>query len=106
MPGLRIGPTWRMLSPSGVSILVTSAPMEASSWVAYGPMITEVISSILTPASGPERSFMMSFRLDAGLFDQGAPVNQLALHIVRELTGTGGRSDLKALLRQLVLDIL
>ena len=53
MPGLRIGPIWRMPSPSGGSTLITSAPRPARICVANGPISTVVRSRILTPASGP-----------------------------------------------------
>src|SRR5262245_33119462 len=62
MPALRIGPTWRMLSPAGASTLTTSAPSPARSWVANGPITTLVRSMIFTPASGPLIS--IEFRLD------------------------------------------
>src|SRR6516165_10029430 len=42
-----------MMSPSGASILITSAPRSPRICVASGPRTTVVRSSILTPASGP-----------------------------------------------------
>src|SRR5262245_20266467 len=53
MPGLRAGPSWRVVSPSGGSILTTSAPRSPSCWAAHGPSTTVVQSRILTPANGP-----------------------------------------------------
>src|SRR5262249_27248357 len=53
MPGLRAGPSWRVVSPSGGSILTTSAPRSPSCWAAHGPSTTVVQSRILTPLSGP-----------------------------------------------------
>src|SRR5262245_14953564 len=53
MPGVRAGPSWRVVSPSGGSILMTSAPRSPSCWAAQGPKTTVVQSRILTPASGP-----------------------------------------------------
>ena len=42
-----------MLSPSGGSTLITSAPMSAMIWVQYGPITIAVRSTTGTPASGP-----------------------------------------------------
>src|SRR5215218_10242701 len=53
MPGLRAGPSCRVVSPSGGSILITSAPRSPSCCAAHGPSTTVVQSRILTPASGP-----------------------------------------------------
>src|SRR5258708_1597136 len=53
MPGLRAGPSWRVVSPSGGSILITSAPRSPSCWAAHGPSTTVVQSRILTPSNGP-----------------------------------------------------
>src|SRR5436309_446033 len=53
MPGWRRGPSCRVVSPSGGSILITSAPRSPSCWAAHGPSTTEVQSRIRTPASGP-----------------------------------------------------
>src|SRR6185312_5990382 len=49
------GPTEmkRVLSPSGGSILITSAPMSAMICVQYGPITIAVRSMTTTPASGP-----------------------------------------------------
>src|SRR6476660_9546468 len=49
------GPTeiYRVLSPSGGSILITSAPMSAMIWVQYGPITIAVRSTTRTPTSGP-----------------------------------------------------
>src|SRR6476660_4740871 len=49
------GPTEmkRVLSPSGGSILITSAPMSAMICVQYGPITIAVRSTTTTPASGP-----------------------------------------------------
>src|SRR6218665_2390980 len=46
-------PLARIMSPSGPSILITSAPRSASTWVAKGPRTTEVRSSTRMPSSGP-----------------------------------------------------
>src|SRR5690349_16426396 len=53
MPGWRAGPSWRVVSPSGGSILITSAPRSPSCCAAHGPSTTVVQSRILTPAKGP-----------------------------------------------------
>src|SRR6201988_5371119 len=49
------GPTEmkRVLSPSGGSILITSAPMSAMICVQYGPITIAVRSTTRTPVSGP-----------------------------------------------------
>src|SRR5262245_42074650 len=49
------GPTEikRVLSPSGGSILITSAPMSAIICVQYGPITIAVRSTTFTPANGP-----------------------------------------------------
>ena len=53
MSGMRVGPTWRLLSPPGGSTLTTSAPRSPSSWQASGPSTTVASSSTRTPAKGP-----------------------------------------------------
>src|SRR6267154_796203 len=66
MPGLRAGQGWRVVSPSGGSILITSAPRSPSCWAAHGPSTTVVQSRILTPSNGPAidvTSTMLSPRL-------------------------------------------
>src|ERR1700742_4605602 len=47
------GPHARSGSPSGGSILVTSAPRAAKSFAAYGPEISEAISTTYSTARGP-----------------------------------------------------
>ena len=46
-------PYWRMMSPAGASILITSAPWSASIMVATGPETMVVRSSTRMPSSGP-----------------------------------------------------
>jgi len=53
MPLSPCGPIQRQLSPSGASILITSAPMSPSVCVANGPSTTVVRSMTRIPASGP-----------------------------------------------------
>src|SRR5258706_12029358 len=53
MPGWRATPAARAMSPSGGSILITSAPRSPRIWVASGPSTTAVRSMTVTPASGP-----------------------------------------------------
>src|SRR5580658_7399649 len=53
MLGERAGPVWRGASPSGASILMTSAPKSPSICVARGPATTEVRSRTRMPANGP-----------------------------------------------------
>src|SRR5262245_31630834 len=66
MLGLRMGPSCRVVSPSGGSILMTSAPMSPSCWAAKGPSTTVVQSMIRTPFSGPLMSLASRRREDAG----------------------------------------
>src|SRR5439155_8648051 len=54
MPGWRAGPIWRIGSPSGVSTLITSAPISPSTWVASGPSTAIATSITRIPASGPD----------------------------------------------------
>src|SRR5689334_25322692 len=54
MFGFFMGPSWRVVSPSGGSTLITSAPMSPSCWAAQGPSTTVVQSTIRTPWSGPD----------------------------------------------------
>src|SRR5258705_7642828 len=54
MPGFFMGPSWRVVSPSGGSTLTTSAPRSPSCWAAHGPSTTVVQSTTRTPRSGPD----------------------------------------------------
>src|SRR5437763_9912436 len=54
---------WRVESPAGGSILITSAPRSASSIAQKGPAITCVTSSTRSPSS----AFMKPFVLDGGI---------------------------------------
>src|SRR5690349_20359042 len=54
MSRLRMGPSWRVVSPSGGSILMTSAPRSPSCWAAHGPSTTVVQSTTRMPESGPD----------------------------------------------------
>src|SRR5437763_4955213 len=54
---------WRVESPAGGSILITSAPRSASSIAQKGPAITCVASSTRRPSS----AFMKPFVLDGGI---------------------------------------
>src|SRR2546421_12302833 len=54
MSGLRIGPSWRVVSPSGGSTLMTSAPRSPSCCAAQGPSTTVVQSTTRAPVSGPD----------------------------------------------------
>jgi hypothetical protein len=53
MAGLRASPMWRVVSPSGASTLITSAPMSPRICVQDGPRTLLVRSTTLSPASGP-----------------------------------------------------
>ena len=48
------GPMKRFVSPTAVSIVMTSAPRSPSVWVASGPITTVLRSSTRTPSSGPD----------------------------------------------------
>src|ERR1041384_3852558 len=54
MPGSRMGPSCRVVSPSGGSTLMTSAPRSPSCWPAHGPSTTVVQSTMRRPESGPD----------------------------------------------------
>src|SRR5579883_2149769 len=47
-----------MMSPSGGSTLMTSAPRSPRIWVASGPRTTLVRSTTVTPASGPSLALL------------------------------------------------
>src|SRR6218665_610464 len=51
--GPRVAPMCRMMSPCGLSTLITSATMSPKIWVAYGPITTLVKSTTLNPESAP-----------------------------------------------------
>ena len=53
MPLLRPGPMPRAISPVGVSILITSAPMSPNICAAHGPMTTVVRSTTRIPSNVP-----------------------------------------------------
>src|SRR5919198_827280 len=72
MSGLRMGPSWRVVSPSGGSTLMTSAPRSPSCWAAHGPSTTVVQSTTRTPASGPGMT-TTSLRFQAYLFHRCGP---------------------------------
>src|SRR5919198_5914264 len=72
MFGLRMGPSWRVVSPSGGSTLMTSAPRSPSCWAAHGPSTTVVQSTTRTPASGPGMT-TTSLRFQAYLFHRRGP---------------------------------
>src|SRR5687767_4038433 len=54
MSGLRMGPSWRVVSPSGGSTLMTSAPRSPSCCAAQGPRTTVLQSTTRTPLNGPD----------------------------------------------------
>src|SRR5439155_1298045 len=56
MPGCRAGPRRRVVSPSGGSILMTSAPRSPRVCAAQGPSTTVVTSRTRMPTSGPGMS--------------------------------------------------
>src|ERR1700681_577636 len=53
MPGFFENPEWRIGSPSGASILITSAPMSPRICVASGPSTLIVRSRTRMPLRGP-----------------------------------------------------
>src|ERR1700743_3726970 len=87
MPSCRSGVTCRAVSPAGGSTLMTSAPESPSSWVAVGPMTTEVMSMTRRPSSAP--AIWLPFRLvgrrerpQPGLAVLGVPGGLECLHPV------------------------
>src|SRR5678816_857350 len=66
MSGLRMGPSCRVVSPSGGSTLMTSAPRSPSCWAAHGPSTTVVQSMTRTPWSGPLMALASRRGEDAG----------------------------------------
>src|SRR5271165_4250378 len=96
MPGA--GPTeiFRVLSPSGGSILITSAPMSAMIWVQYGPMTIEVRSTTRTPLSGPVPLLPMKCSFlgcASGHFEAVADVFVMAVGNNRKDQRPGGVTD-------------
>src|ERR1700754_3147930 len=81
------GPTEmkRVLSPSGGSILITSAPMSAMICVQYGPITIAVRSTTSTPASGPLAT--------AGHFEAVADVVRVTTWYRAEYQRGGGVPD-------------
>src|SRR6266852_4199490 len=65
MSGLRMGPSWRVVSPSGGSTLITSAPRSPSCCAAHGPSTTVVQSTTRTPFRGPD---MTAILVQVGVF--------------------------------------
>ena len=63
MPSCTAGPTQRMESPPGASILTMSAPRSPRICVADGPMMTVVRSSTRTPCSGPRGAVSFSIAI-------------------------------------------
>src|SRR5215470_2783428 len=67
-----MGPSWRVVSPSGGSTLMTSAPRSPSCCAAQGPSTTVVQSTMRRPESGP----------DTGRSGAAGDVQRLAAHEV------------------------
>src|SRR6516225_588443 len=96
-----------MMSPSGASILITSAPRSPRICVANGPRTTVVRSSTLIPASGPGRAALSSCIAGSGplprLFadpeeerDAGDDVPQPPLQHLAQNPGTAARQGGRA----------
>src|SRR6267142_3248002 len=87
MPGLRIGPSCRVVSPSGGSILTTSAPRSPSCWAAHGPSTTVVQSTTRTPLSGPDTA---GARLGAAGDDERLAADEVAVRAAEEVDRARG----------------
>src|SRR6185503_15596697 len=86
MPGLRMGPSWRVVSPSGGSTLMTSAPRSPSCWAAHGPSTTVVQSTMRRPESGPD---MARGRLRAAGDVQRLAAHEVAVGRAEEIDRAG-----------------
>src|SRR5512132_3920759 len=82
MSGLRMGPSCRVVSPSGGSTLMTSAPRSPSCWAAHGPSTTVVQSMTRTPWSGPDTS---EPRLRAAGDDERLAADEVAVRAAEEV---------------------
>src|SRR5712691_3967615 len=82
MPGFFIGPSWRVVSPSGGSTLMTSAPRSPSCWAAHGPSTTVVQSTTRTPESGPDTT---EARLGAAGDDERLAADEVAVRAAEEV---------------------
>src|SRR5512134_1941059 len=82
MSGLRIGPSWRVVSPSGGSTLTTSAPRSPSCWAAHGPSTTVVQSTTRTPLSGPDT---VERPLGAASDDERLAADEVAVRAAEEI---------------------
>src|SRR5258706_7488179 len=82
MPGFRIGPSCRVVSPSGGSILTTWAPRSPSCWAAHGPSTTVVQSTTRTPLSGPDTA---GARLGAAGDDERLAADEVAVRGAEEV---------------------
>src|SRR5215475_12553523 len=86
MPGLRMGPSCRVVSPSGGSTLITSAPRSPSCWAAQGPSTTVVQSTTRTPLSGPDTS---DGSLGAAGDDERLAADEVAVRAAEEVDRAG-----------------
>src|SRR5215470_7606884 len=90
MSGLRIGPSWRVVSPSGGSTLTTSAPRSPSCCAAQGPSTTVVQSTTRTPVSGPDMAAIpIVRRLRAAGDDERLAADEVAVGTAEEVDGAG-----------------
>src|SRR5262249_46621536 len=91
MSGLRMGPSCRVVSPSGGSTLTTSAPRSPSCCAAQGPSTTVVQSTTRTPLSGPDMAASpVARRLRAAGDDERLAADEVAVGAAEEVDGAGG----------------
>src|SRR6185295_2960139 len=86
MSGFFMGPSCRVVSPSGGSTLMTSAPRSPSCWAAQGPSTTVVQSMTRTPWSGPLMTIASRRGEDAGRAGHGHRRRRRAVRGRREAT--------------------
>src|SRR6478752_7292692 len=91
------GPTEmnRVLSPSGGSTLITSAPMSAMICVQYGPITMAVRSTTRTPCSGPSAS-------DSAMDDPLSGHPEAVPDVVVVPVGNGGEHQRRGVVPDLV----
>src|SRR5215470_4806450 len=85
MSGLRIGPSCRVVSPSGGSTLTTSAPRSPSCCAAHGPSTTVVQSTTRTPLSGPDMAESGWSRLRAAGDEERLAADEVAVGTAEEI---------------------
>src|SRR5580658_10085489 len=96
------GPMTRLMSPSRLSTVITSAPRSPRIWVASGPITTEDRSSTRTPSSGPpgapSRDAGMHVRMPEKGGGTGSPV------VMTTFVFTDEQQDLRAMVRRFLAE--